>query len=84
MSHKRGHTQVQLVQGPVAETQEERLEVASKPVPHGPAPSRWPIMMAFAVAVAVGGLVISPLLSIVGVVASLAIAIAWGVEGGHE
>jgi osmotically-inducible protein OsmY len=47
---------------------------------HLPNPSYWPILVGLAIAIALGGLILSPVVSVIGVVLVLITALGWAVE----
>jgi len=60
----------------------EETDVAHADV-EWPQPSIWPLALAMSVVVALVGMLVNPLMVVVGLLLSLACAVAWGVEGGH-
>lgn len=65
---------------PHEQAEEARLAESA----HVPAPSFWPVVLALTLTLAVAGLLIHPVVAVLGGVASFAAIVAWGLEGGRR
>lgn len=59
-------------------------EVVHHEAIHLPGPSYWPIFLSVCLVITLAGLLIHPIVSVVGAVASIGAIIAWGLEDPNQ